>query len=202
MKGRRRRLQHLCLDKAYNSEPEEQELIKRGYVLHISPKRKSGIEEVHVRTQPCLNRKKHPARRWVVERTNSWHSRFRKLFTRYEKKMENYLGLIQFSCFMIIYRKIISGQVLNCHSYNGIVLRSSILCIIILMVINYAMIIEDRIGDSRLEVDSISLNIRDKKDYTKLFINNRFYFTLCQTYQVLFDSMFYKIIRAYIDLKK
>ncbi len=36
--GRRRKLQHLCLDKAYNSEPKEQELIKRGYVLHISPK--------------------------------------------------------------------------------------------------------------------------------------------------------------------
>ena len=31
-KGRRRgrKLQHLCLDKAYNSEQEEQELIKRG----------------------------------------------------------------------------------------------------------------------------------------------------------------------------
>ena len=28
----RRRLQHLCLDKAYNSKPEEQELIKRGYL--------------------------------------------------------------------------------------------------------------------------------------------------------------------------
>jgi hypothetical protein len=26
---RRRKLQHLCLDKAYNSEPKEQELIKR-----------------------------------------------------------------------------------------------------------------------------------------------------------------------------
>ena len=37
---RRRRLQHLCLDKAYNSEPEEQELIKRGYVLHIPYKEK------------------------------------------------------------------------------------------------------------------------------------------------------------------
>ena len=41
--GRRRKLkQHLCLDKAYNSEPEEQELIKRGYVLHIPYKRKKG----------------------------------------------------------------------------------------------------------------------------------------------------------------
>ena len=108
-KGRRRRLQHLCLDKAYNSTQEEQELIKRGYVLHISPKRKRGEEEVQVTTQPYLNRKKHSAKRWVVERTNSWHNRFRKLFTRYEKKKENYLGLVQFSCCIIIYRKIILG---------------------------------------------------------------------------------------------
>ncbi len=42
---RRRKLQHLCLDKAYNSEPKEQELIKRGYVLHIPPKRKRGEKE-------------------------------------------------------------------------------------------------------------------------------------------------------------
>jgi transposase len=55
------------------------------------------------------HRKRHPARRWVVERTNSWHNRFRKLFTRYEKKVENYLGLVQFSCSIIIYRKIILG---------------------------------------------------------------------------------------------
>ena len=42
---KRRKIQHLCLDKAYNSESEEQELIKRGYVLHIPPKRKRGEEE-------------------------------------------------------------------------------------------------------------------------------------------------------------
>ncbi|MEZ5388806.1 MAG: transposase [Nitrososphaeraceae archaeon] len=43
-----------------------------------------------------LLHKKYPARRWVVERTNSWHNRFRNLFTRYEKKYENYFGLIRF----------------------------------------------------------------------------------------------------------
>ena len=43
--GRRRKLQHLCLDKAYNSKPEEQELIKRGYVLHIPPKIKRDEKE-------------------------------------------------------------------------------------------------------------------------------------------------------------
>ena len=110
---RRRKLQHLCLDKAYNSEQEEQELIKRRYVLHIPPKRKNGEKEEHeeakITVQHCSNRKKHSAKRWVVERTNSWHNRFRKLLTRYEKKSENYLGLVQFSCCIIIHRKIILG---------------------------------------------------------------------------------------------
>jgi hypothetical protein len=49
----------------------------------------------------------------VLERTNSWHNRFRKLFTRYEKKVENYLGLVGPSCGIIIYRKIILGKALN-----------------------------------------------------------------------------------------
>jgi transposase len=110
--GRRRRLQHLCLDKAYNSEQEEQELIKRGYVLHFLQRERDETEkegEVKVITQRRSNRKKYSAKRWVIERTNSWHNRFRKLLTRYEKKSENYLGLIQLSCCMIIYRRIILG---------------------------------------------------------------------------------------------
>ena len=118
----RRKLQHLCLDKAYNSEQEEQELIKRGYVqeeqelikrgyvLHIPPKRKRDeTGEIKLITLHRPNRKKYSAKRWVIESTNSWHNRFRKLFTRYEKKVENYLGLVQLSCCMIIYRKIILG---------------------------------------------------------------------------------------------
>jgi transposase len=103
----RTRKQHLCLYKAYNPKPKEQEIVKRGYVLHLPYKRKRG--EVRKEIEKISNRKKHPARRWVVERTNSWHTRFRKLFTRYEKKVENYLGLIQISCSIIIYRKIFLG---------------------------------------------------------------------------------------------
>ncbi len=103
----RKRKQHLCLDKAYNSKLEEQAIAKRGYVLHLPYKRKRG--EVRKETEHISNRKKYPARRWVVERTNSWHNRFRKLLIRYEKKVENYLGLVQFSCSIIIYRKIILG---------------------------------------------------------------------------------------------
>jgi len=35
-----RKLQHLCLDKTSHSEQEEQELIKREYVMYIPYKRK------------------------------------------------------------------------------------------------------------------------------------------------------------------
>ncbi len=146
-KKKRRKLQHLCLDKACNSEPEEQELIKRGYMycillccitlkfvfydrtfvkiirisngwyiklkpnmsysyekielcnkaLHITSKKKEMKKKNKATTKHCSNRKKYSAKRWVVERTNSWHNRFRKLFTRYEKKVENYLGLYSYS---------------------------------------------------------------------------------------------------------
>lgn len=112
----RRLIQHLCLDKGYNSVEEEQKLIKRGYVLHIPIKNKNknknnkkGMNNKKEIPSSIATIKQYSSKRWVVERTNSWHNRFRKLFTRYEKKAENYLGLIQFSCFMIVYRKIILG---------------------------------------------------------------------------------------------
>jgi transposase len=98
---------HLYLDRAYQSKPVEQEIIKRGYVPHIPYKRKRGqmIKKAkQKRYSSCAKDKQ-----WVVERTNSWHNRFRKLFTRYEKKVENYLGLVYLSCSIIIYRKIILG---------------------------------------------------------------------------------------------
>ena len=109
-------MQHLCLDKGYKSSQGEQELIKRDYVLHTPIKKKKkkrkgkakGEEdEEEVKVIPFC--KKYSPKRWVVERTNSWHNRFRKLFTRYEKKAENYLGLVQFSRCMIMHKKIILG---------------------------------------------------------------------------------------------
>ncbi len=95
---KKKKKQNLCLDKAYHSKEVEQEMVKRGYIPHIR----------HRREEKLFSRK-HPARRWVVERTNSWHNRFRKLFTRYEKKDENYLGLVQLANSIIVYRRIILG---------------------------------------------------------------------------------------------
>jgi len=94
----KKKKQNLCLDKAYHSKEVEQEIVKRGYIPHIRHRRE---EKIFCR--------KHPLRRWVVERTNSWHNRFRKLFTRYEKKDENYLGLVQLANSIIVYRRLILG---------------------------------------------------------------------------------------------
>ena len=106
MRQNRQQKQHLCLDRAYNSKSTENEIINRGYVPHIPYKRKRGQvrKKVHQKQYDSVRNK-----RWVVERTNSWHNRFRKLYIRYEKKVENYLGLVQMSCSIIIYRKIVLG---------------------------------------------------------------------------------------------
>jgi putative transposase len=90
--------QNLCLDKTYHSKEVEQEIIKRGYIPHIRHRR-----------EEKLWYRQHPVRRWVVEITNSWHNRFRKLFTRYEKKDKNYFGLVGLANSLIVYRRLILG---------------------------------------------------------------------------------------------
>jgi hypothetical protein len=88
----------------------EQEILKRGYTPHIRHRREEENKLFH---------KKHPAaRRWVVERTNLWHNnRFRKLFTRYEKKdKKNYLGLVELANSLIVYRRLILGYALSIGS--------------------------------------------------------------------------------------
>jgi transposase len=93
-------LQNLCLDKGYDFLEIEHEAVKRSYVPHI---RHRGEEKTQIKNG-------YHTRRWVVERTNSWHNnRFRKLLIRYEKKSENYLALVCLACCIIVYRGIILG---------------------------------------------------------------------------------------------
>jgi putative transposase len=94
--------QNLCLDKGYDYLEIEKESIKRGYLLHILHR-----EENKELIKPG---KHYPKRRWVVvQRTNSWHNRFRKLLVRYEKQSENYLALVSLACCIIIYKRIVLG---------------------------------------------------------------------------------------------
>jgi len=92
-------VRHFCADKGYDFDDVRQALTRLGYQVHIGHRRHRGESE------PQLPKgRKHPARRWVVERTNSWHNRFRALKIRWEKKPENYLALVHFACALIVFR--------------------------------------------------------------------------------------------------
>lgn len=88
--------QNLLLDKGYDY-PEIESLVEEwGYTAHIRS-----------RGEEARNKKKIPgyrARRWVVERTHSWMNRFRRLLIRWEKKVDNYFGMLHFACAFITFR--------------------------------------------------------------------------------------------------
>ena len=90
--------QHLCLDKGYDNAPSRQALSERGYVEHI---RRIGLEKVDEATGET----RHPARRWVVERTFSWLCRWRGILVRWEKKPQNYLASIKLASALLWFRK-------------------------------------------------------------------------------------------------
>ncbi len=100
--------QNLCLDKGYDNAPSRQALEERGYVEHIRPIGLAGLarpKSVDEDVDGAAGEKRHPARRWVVERTFSWLSRWRGILIRWEKKPQNYLASIKLACALLWFRK-------------------------------------------------------------------------------------------------
>ncbi len=89
--------QHLSLDKGYDNPTGHQAVAEHGYQGHI---RRIGEEKLDDKGQ-----KRHPARRWVVERTLAWLNRCRGILIRYDKKARNYLGFIKLACALLWYRR-------------------------------------------------------------------------------------------------
>ena len=95
----RERPERLIGDKAYDSDPLDEELRAEGIEL-IAPHR--------------ANRKKAPTqdgrklrrykRRWKVERLFSWLQKFRRIATRFDFHDENYLGFVHLGCIRILLR--------------------------------------------------------------------------------------------------
>ena len=88
--------QHLCLDKGFDYDAVREAVEARHYIEHI---RARGEEAEAKRDIPGYR-----ARRWVVERTHSWINRFRRLLIRWEKKVENYLAMLELACAYIAFR--------------------------------------------------------------------------------------------------
>lgn len=88
-------VEHLCLDKGYDTRACDECCEDFGYRNHT---RRKGEPEL------LPEQKTHGAKRWVVERTHSWTNRYRRLLIRWEKKVENYFGLVAIAAVFTIYR--------------------------------------------------------------------------------------------------
>jgi putative transposase len=89
--------QHLCLDKDYDNPTGEAAAARFGYVPHI---RRIGEEKLDEQGE-----KKHPAHRWVVERTFAWLSRCRAILIRYDKLADRYLAMMKLASAMLWVRR-------------------------------------------------------------------------------------------------
>ena len=90
------RPQGLCLDKGYDYDDIRELVAEFGFTAHS---RARGEEAQALKKEAGFK-----ARRWVVERTHSWMNRFRRVLIRWEKKVENYFGMLHFVCAWITYR--------------------------------------------------------------------------------------------------
>jgi len=88
----------LDLDKGYDNPVGRAAAEAAGYIAHI---RRIGEEKLDAR-----GKKRYPARRWVVERTLSWLQGCRAILIRWDKKADNYRGLLQLACALVWYRRL------------------------------------------------------------------------------------------------
>jgi putative transposase len=104
--------QHLCADQAYDASDVREFASSGGYTTHIKvnprKKRLNPIERPSSQ-QKDSHGEPHLARRWVVERTISWLTKRRSLRTRWSKKAENWLALIQLACAHVLLNLAVFG---------------------------------------------------------------------------------------------
>lgn len=88
--------QGVCLDKGYDYDEVRELLAEFGFTAHI---RSRGEEAKRLKRSARFK-----ARRWVVERTHSWMNRFRRVLIRWEKKADNYCGMLHLVLAYITFR--------------------------------------------------------------------------------------------------
>jgi putative transposase len=92
----KRKPQGMCMDKGYDYDEVREIVAEFGFTAHIHSR---GEEAKAIKKKAGFK-----ARRWVSERTHSWFNRFRRVLIRWEKKPENYIGLLHMVCAIIAFR--------------------------------------------------------------------------------------------------
>lgn len=90
----------LVADKAYDSDPHEKRVKETFGTELIAPHRKN---RKRAKTQDGRKLRRY-RRRWKIERLNAWLQNFKRIVTRYEYHLRNYLSMVQFACILILLR--------------------------------------------------------------------------------------------------
>jgi transposase len=91
--------QRLIGDLAYDSDPLDEVLEEHGIEM-IAPHRRNR-KKTKTQDGRALRRYK---RRWQIERLFAWLHNFRRIATRHERRLENYLGFVHLGCIRILLR--------------------------------------------------------------------------------------------------
>lgn len=84
-------------DKAYDSDPLDEELAQLGIEL-IAPHKRNRKKP---KTQDGRKLRRYK-RRWKVERFFAWIQNYRRIVVRYEYHLDNFLGFIHLACILIL----------------------------------------------------------------------------------------------------
>jgi transposase len=84
-------------DKAYDSDPLDEELARSGIEL-IAPHKRNRKKQ---KTQDGRKLRRYK-RRWKVERFFAWIQNYRRIVVRYEYHPDNFLGFVHLACILIL----------------------------------------------------------------------------------------------------
>ena len=90
--------ERLIGDKAYDSDALDEQMREYGIEM-ISPNRSNRKQK----TQDGWLLRRY-RRRWKIERVFAWMQNYRRLVTRWEYRIENFLGFVQLACLLMLLR--------------------------------------------------------------------------------------------------
>ena len=93
--------ERLIGDKAYDSDPLDKELAEQGVEM-IAPHK---LNRKKAATQDGRKLRRYK-RRWKIERLFAWLQNFRRIRTRDEYHADNYEGMVQLGCIVILLRNL------------------------------------------------------------------------------------------------
>ena len=91
--------ERLIGDKAYDSDALDEQLAEEYGIEMISPNRSNRKQKT-----PDGRPLRRYRRRWKVKRLFAWMQNYRRLVTRWEYHIENFLGFVQLACLLMLLR--------------------------------------------------------------------------------------------------